>query len=411
MSTSRLSTTLKPRSLYVYNNTLFKSNGIVSGCSTEVRTTTPHDNEALLRYLYRDESGLITFHALIETSITIYKERLYWESDTNSGVVEDTVELVPYEDKIDISFDLLFKDAGHYKLYFEFTSITGVSYSKILEVDVTDNHRPILTLYKMESMDQSELLQVRHLKDVESDDLAFALSSWSTPSAGRYNILSQMICGARSSLKKNHTLIIPANYGKLYITSRDVVDLFIESQTKPVEQIIDELRRTLGLNYFVYHMKRSRSRALTNPVDMILLIDKRFDNKQPIKYIGDRTDHPYVDEMRFYPIFHRLHPLDDYIVHPEDTIYVESSIKHTRDSKWTFKNATTLESVSYSPLSVRDVPSGKYGGDWGVPVAGSLTTPLVNPSVLKKGYYDISLKYTIDSEEQEYVLKSAFLVE
>ena len=102
MSTSRLSTTLKPRSLYVYNNTLFKSNGIVSGCSTEVRATTPHDNEALLRYLYRDESGLITFHALIETSITIYKERLYWESDTNSGVVEDTVELVPYENKIDI---------------------------------------------------------------------------------------------------------------------------------------------------------------------------------------------------------------------------------------------------------------------------------------------------------------------
>ena len=260
-------------------------------------------------------------------------------------------------------------------------------------------------------MDQGELLQVKHLKDVESDDLAFALSSWSTPSTGRYNILSQMICGARSSLKKNHTLIIPANYGKLYITSRDVIDLFIESQTKPVEQIIDELRRTLGPNYFVYHMKRSRSRALTNPVDMILLIDKRFDNKRPIKYIGDRTDHPYVDEMRFYPIFHRLHPLDDYIVHPEDTIYVESSIKHMRDSKWTFKNATTLESVSYTPLSVRDIPSGKYGGDWGVPVAGSLTTPLVNPSVLKRGYYDISLKYTIDSEEQEYVLKSAFLVE
>ena len=40
-----------------------------------------------------------------------------------------------------------------------------------------------------------------------------------------------------------------------------------------------------------------------------------------------------------------------------------------------------------------------------------MTTPLVNPSVLKKGYYDISLKYTIDSEEKEYVLKSAFLVE
>lgn len=62
-------------------------------------------------------------------------------------------------------------------------------------------------------------------------------------------------------------------------------------------------------------------------------------------------------------------------------------------------------------MSVRDVPSGEYGGDWGIPVAGSLTTPLVNPSILKKGYYDISLKYTIDSEEQEYVLKSAFLVE
>ena len=117
-----------------------------------------------------------------------------------------------------------------------------------------------------------------------------------------------------------------------------------------------------------------------------------------------------IETPRFFPIFHKLEEIsDDTVKLNKDTVVCIPDFrwvdKHVENTYWEFVNATTGE-ITYSK-------SFKEHDDPGDPLY--IQEPFISKydfkNTLSKGYYDITLHFTMGGTKQAETVLSAFRIE
>lgn len=438
--------TITSQHTYVYNHTLFKSNGVVSGCSMRDDPHGGSDNMTYLNHFYSDKSCIVHLKGCINEVLSgeiLWKEVLKWSSGERSGNITDYVTLTPVDGRVSLDFRLRIKQSGTYKLYFEFYSITGKVYTKTISITIKDDFRDRVEIYRVVPVEEDSLVELEGLYN-ELNISDWATGFWNDNPGSSITTMSTMISTRYNTEDKHfvgltHTVVIPLDPDKTdtYNSYRLSINTEDGEWLIPVKEIPDRLDEIVGRLkklYWVYLTKRhyrypsrDNNRGISEvSIPMLVCIKKRFATERSMNtnirllefdeagYVGvvNHDIFPYVDEYRFYPILHRLESLDDIEISADYTLYIKPVLHHAVYGRWEFRNTSTLKSYYTKTYQYRDIPSGEYLGYKPTHVSShDPSSMFLSPGVeLTPGYYDIILHYMVDNVEQSYKVSSAFLI-
>lgn len=428
---------------YVYNHTLFKSNGVISGCSMRDDPHSGSDNMTYLDHFYSDKSCIVHLKGCILSDEMLWKEVLKWSNGEHRGNITDYVTLTPVDGRVNLDFRLRVKQSGTYKLYFEFYSITGKVYTRTISITIKDDLRDRVEIYRVVPVEEDSLVELKGLYN-ELNISDWTTGFWNDNSESSITTMSTIISTRHNTEGKytvglTHTMVIPLDPDNIdaYINYKLSISTEDDEWLIPVKEIpyrLDEIVVRLEKLYWVYLTKRhyrypsrDNSRSISDTsIPVLVCIKKRFATEGSMDtnirllefddtgYVGivNHDIFPYVDEYRFYPILHMLKPLEDTEISADYTLYIKPVLHHATHGMWEFKNTSTLKSYYTKTYQYRDIPSGEYLGYKPTSVNNhDPSSMFLDPGVeLTPGYYDIILHYMIDNVEQSYRVRSAFLI-
>lgn len=425
-----MSSNITRRKLYIDEHTIFRAdrNSVVAGYDISP------DNKHAKSYLSNELScscGSIHFSGHISSSNNIHRERLVWSNtsrDQCNGVIDSAKVLIPEQSTQDIKIDfhLRFLLPGHYRLYFEFFAADSQIYSKILEVDISDNFRNHIDIYRIKQRDMRSVeWSVDWLnKDRSIDNISLCAYNQSSTER-RTNIFSQIISSnsVENSVGLTHVIVLP----KTSISEDDTPDnisLIYDGQSYS----IDGIRDVVENDYFIFDTKRSyrvwnstfeEDSELSAPIETVIFIRKNFSQVNKIKIDNPENKlKTFVDEFRFFPLLHTIEEVDlSKPIYATDVLYLNPVLSFSskiEQCRWEFKNMTTLESVFSSYINFADYADGRYQGDRGTEVRGGNESSIfasINRKKLNTGYYNIILHYKLadDLQQHTFEIDSAFL--
>ena len=339
-----------------------------------------------------------------------------WITRTFNTLLEE------HDKYIHVEFNMLLTNEQQYDIRFEFDLTCGEHYTKRIRLDVVDNRRNTLHVYKIKPL---EILQTNTI----TNDYMFAHTRNCDDISNEQITYSQFIPRVSSNgIRLNHMIVIRNAWtgtdGKEYYAypGENGVETFINSLNKESVEIV---RR-----YYDIH-KRYALVETDNGVEedktqirYIILISNIFDGDNLDKYanklvsnirnsvtdnaLNDLEDRGLVlknpklfqlvlrADKIYIPQYHYLEELDgdtldDYTI-TDETLCVIPDIKYLKridGYEWIFRNASTGE--------LFQLPSIKE--------------PLIAPTTyqfLPAGFYDIFFRYRIGTQTQVVSLDSAF---
>lgn len=212
----------------------------------------------------------------------------------------------------------------------------------------------------------------------------------------QYSIRRGSISG--SDVESNYE--VTKHWGKLKVWEKD------DAETQPYYRVmgIRKIKSTKENESSKVHVR------WTKLIDGMLKVEQ----EDPFNAIPWRT----VDEDRFYPLMHKLVPIDENgVVEANDIICIIPTIRHSKEitqASWMFENRSTGKKI-FSEIHDRVInPTGEYGGfkfRWDN-IGGLTGSPVldVQPQYLEPGYYDVVLNYKMGDNEYSQRFSSVFMI-
>lgn len=470
-------TKMRDRRCYNYSNTLFLSNQDVFGYEGTLRIH-PESPESdgydpnwynftstgeVLKYHMGGMYGVIQFKVSEGAPILagnqadmIVRQVLSWSRADKFGSTETFIPIHPQE--LERSgfrktqyvfipeFELGFAEPGHYTLTFEFDTLYGNIWTKVIEVDIEDDTRNHVDFFKVvprtgrielsdsdfnenpvwfrsfqmgtghdgyEGQDKFEILGgdpiIRNYKEYNEHNLFFG----------------QFLDG---QIGLNHTIIfdIPESqqiHLAIHTNERDVnLNCYLDDLIGSLYAILDNEYIWIVNGPFDAFTQGSYS---ADPIPSIRIVGIRREfgilDRDAGEYIesimNQNINIEIVSSYRFHPFLYKLEPLDrDLPINTTDLIYMVPILGHSRDieiTNWEFENLTTGEKFT-SNLTERAYESNTrkiideekpFGG-----MMGGFIAPQ-NQVMLKPGYYGIKLNYIKGEVLNEYSVRAAFIME
>ena len=442
-----------------YSDTLFGnyvSNGSVfgyEGTNREENKPIFQTSGEIFKYHMGGTYGVVHFRVTEDNPMLagdendrIYKETLRWETDGESGSVVTFVPIAPkcptYIDEetgneklvrsgVGVAswmflpeFELGFMNPGHYTLTFQFDTLYGNIWTKIVEVEIEDNTYNHVNLYRVIKRNDVETFYPTNVNASFDTGLNW-LKSFQINSAvddredfeyREHNVFLEPFYG--DWMNVNHTVIfdIPANASLITFHSNNRVTP-IDVTSKDRDTILEILK--VAMHDYIW--------IVSDP------ISEEIQDMRAIgvcRYYGtaENPQHPFIDSIdnvdnalfsfRFHPFMHVLIPLSNDVIGPRDLVYAIPHLGHSRDihvRNWIFENKSTGEKFESYLTSKRNYEDGKIHGDWGtIKDYGGMQGWFITPqesTKLKPGYYNIKLQYVKGESLQEFNINSAFLLE
>ncbi len=410
-----------------YSDTLFLnkiSRGPVFGYEENLRNepnTLFNTTGAFIEYRMSGTYGVINFRIGEDEPILacndddrIVRANLIWVKDGNFGGVETYTSIQPTHIERPgfrasqwaflFDFSLGFDDPGKYTLTFQFDTLYGNTWTKTLDVEIEDTTRNMIGFYKVVDLKKVVDFEIPN-PDRGMDWLGcFQINMNDGGTILRYNE-HNIIVGDFFNVGMNHTVIFDVDENTQYLTIQYDESHQIQVPTTNLKQNL----KTLVPGYLWIVNPSFTVSGHTIPTRVIGIRRKYgMEGSDIISFVDNATN--LIISYRFHPIMHRLEPIDDWKIKTNDLIYMIPQLGHSRNFEvynWEFENQTTGQTFKshLNTLNEKRKKTGEiHGGS-----KGWLLAPQ-EPVSLKPGYYNIKLQYLKGNEPQEYVVKSAFLM-
>jgi len=419
-----------------YSDTMFLNNGDVFGYETELREEPNimwQKSGEVFKYHLGGIFGSVHFRVSDKNPILagdendrIISQVMQWRDNNGHWGAVKTYKILepimpnPNSNKYVFvpEFNIGFMNPGEYTLTFEFDTLYGRIWTKQETVVIEENVG-----------NQIELFRVIRREDVGDIEFNNETPVWFgsfqiNPGFDRFDqstdemtiykehdiFLHQFIdYGA----ELNHTVIFDIPLGGRVVINEQLVD----TSSADEDEIYEKLKT--GFPGYIWIVNRPTPGAPELEFTRVIGICREFgvepEQIQIIKSIrldGSYDELDYVMGYRFHPFMHRLVSLEedsDYIkngvISGNDLIYMTPKLNHSREIQecnWEFQNVTNGKTYKSNLIKDEsDEPGGMQG--WFIAPQKQVT--------LDPGYYNIKLSYRKGNEVQEYLMKSAFLIQ
>lgn len=293
--------------------------------------------------------------------------------------------------KIEIKFNFLAKEAKEYDINMTFLLASGKTITKKLYFIVEDVDNLILNIYKVQAKDDSKGFTYNDFANMTNAKYFFSIQKSGATSLGYYmqylpymypdNIHFEEYKG----IKLNRTVIIEFDNATKY----DLVNI---------------------RNWFKDYLEFQRRDTNTGELKYLIFVSKKFYEELP-KQIYEHPEYKVIkNDLVFYHQFHNLVKMtgtkeSNYTVSQYEAVCVSPEISVDRrtsipfryghnltSTEWTFTNASTNEIIEH-------------------PASSNQPFVVKSNSLIRPGYYNISFKYSLsDGFEGECKLDSAFRI-
>lgn len=293
------------------------------------------------------------------------------------------------ENKFNIKFNFLAKEAINYNIKMTFITASGKMFNKSIKFSVEDIDNLNLNIYKIQAKDDTEGFTYKDFYDRSCNEYLISLQNNIESNKYYYQYLPYM--------NSDNTLY--KDYKGIKLTRTVVVKI------RPDYSDFDILLlRGIMYNDYLEFAKYSSE----NKLSYIIFVSKKFNAKLPERLISKNYE-IIRNDLGFYPCFHKLVKsegidINNYTISQYEAFCIApeiyngediSRLKYCNDInefEWTFVNSSD-NSIVYHPVSSRS-PF----------VAG-------NESIINSGYYDIIFKCSLKNGKiNEYKLNSAFRI-
>ena len=393
---------------------------------------------------------------------TIKREMITWREGTDE---ETSQTFTRYDDRfyestdnhIHIEFEVLLRKACHYNICLSFESTSGHTFTKQVELDITDDACQQINLYKLRYISPDYILGEGHLPSHLDEEIGKIVFQQQSPQS-YYKEYSIFLSSTPSPLRHNgigfnHTLVIDLD--ELIRQSRSDWALFNENHTMITGEELDRVWARNAYNVralqgaFKYYLWFITDRYVEGSWDdegrfipegrphrvLIGICAFPYDSENAGN-LGSKVFRVHlrtgsgiyprmVDEYRFYPIFHETKPLTSRYINKFDVIMAVPQFLRSQampdQCTWKFVNASTgdvYQSQMYKYEGYNSSTDRTEAGNQGPSATlignyevGDLDlAKALGVELLKPGYYNITLNYMNDKNEQSIILNSAFRI-
>lgn len=302
----------------------------------------------------------------------IYKEDLYWKPATSETWISNTSNIIVKNSEL--KFNLLFINEGEYDLRFQFTSLSGIKYTKRIVIKILDVSGCKIGVYK--------------IKRIEYIDGKIPESSWDNQIGINYWFSRQVrsYTDSYKPIKQYLPVISQKNFNASWEGLCLNHCLIFEVSDFNTNSYLNE-------NYFI-------TTKTTSDKKYLICISKEFwfepnMNKLPSYSI-------YRSEYIYIPQFHKLEELGDFKNPESYNITIYDSIvmipefvysKELDDWEWEIRNDSLGMKGEFEKLD-------------------SIKTPIIASTdkykSLSPGYYSIKFTYKIGNNKQSININSIF---